>query len=117
MNILNLKNTILLLSFTLILNIKSSEVTYDCKSPAPEMEGLHNMVLFGTPGDKLYSYHLPLFAGEVNGKGGHVPMHVYQGIWNIKLDEATWSAYQKKFQDKFSEKKPFPFFSFLFLWA
>jgi len=76
------------------------------------MAGSHNMVLFGDPDDQLYSYHLPLFAGKVNGEQGHVFMHVYQGIWGVKLDEVTEVAYKAKFKKETSLKTPFPFFSF-----
>ncbi len=84
---------------------------YDCNSPRPEMAGFHNMVLFGTPEDQLYAYHLPLFAGQVNGTSGHVLMHVYQGLWNVELDAATKSAYDLKFSNEKTATNPFPFFS------
>lgn len=85
---------------------------YDCESPRPEMAGFHNMVLFGKPDDRLYAYHLPLFAGDVNGQEGHVLMHIYQGIWAINLDEITKVKYFEKFEKEKSDQTPFPFFSF-----
>jgi hypothetical protein len=85
---------------------------YDCESPRPEMAGFHNMVLFGKPDDRLYAYHLPLFAGNVNGQEGHVLMHIYQGLWVIDLDETTKVKYFEKFEKEKSDQTPFPFFSF-----
>ena len=75
------------------------------------MSGLHNMVLFGSPKDELYVYHLPLLAGIINGEQGHVLMHVYQGLWKIGMDENTKTAYSIKFNQEVSAKNPFPFFS------
>ncbi len=100
----------LILLFILIsVNVKA--VAYDCSSPRPEMAGSHNMVLFGDSQDELYVYHLPLFEGAVNGEGGHVLMHVYQGIWKVSLDEETKKAYGVKFLQEKSKENPYPFFS------
>lgn len=96
--------SLLLLSF-------STHSTYDCTSSAPEMAGHHNMVLFGDPDDQLYSYHLPLFSGKVNGQTGHVLMHIYQSIWSIDLDKETKVAYKKKFDKEKTSQTPYPFFS------
>lgn len=92
-----------------ILSLAS--IPYDCTSARPEMPGSHNMVLFGDPLDELYVYHLPLFAGNVNGTQGHILMHVYQGFWKIELDQSTKEKYDEKFFQKRSENNPFPFFS------
>jgi hypothetical protein len=107
-----MKTIILLISFLVFLNIHRVEALYDCKSERSEMAGLHNMILFGVPGDQLYSYHLPLFAGEVNGTHGHVHMHTYQGIWKVKLDDETTLSYEKKFNEQNVKKLQKPFFSF-----
>lgn len=93
------------------VSVAVGATAYDCALPRPEMAGFHNMVLFGAPDDELYVYHLPLFAGATNGVSGHVLMHVYQGLWNVKLDQATKSAYDQKFSKEKSSVKPFPFFS------
>lgn len=85
--------------------------SYDCASPRPESAGFHNMVLFGNPEDRIYAYHLPLFAGSVNGTAGHVLMHIYQALWAVELDQATLTAYQKKFAKIQTAAKPIPFFS------
>ncbi len=104
-----------ILALTIMLNFKTNTLIaasfYDCSLPRPEMAGFHNMVLFGTPDDKLYVYHLPLFAGNVNGTSGHVLMHVYQGLWNVKLDDSTKSAYDLKFSMEKTAINPFPFFT------
>lgn len=88
------------------------KISYDCSSAPHEMAGFHNMVLFGHPDDQLYSYHLPLFQGDINGNQGHVLMHVYQGLWKVQLDLETTLAYKEKFQLVKSSNNPFPFFSF-----
>lgn len=85
---------------------------YDCSSPRPEMAGFHNMILFGEPNDQLYAYHLPLFAGEVNGASGHVFMHVYQGLWKVSLDSEVKEKYSEKFEEKKNSKMKIPMFSF-----
>lgn len=111
MKLSKIKNTILFLCMTLTSNIYSSHSLFDCQAPRPEMAGLHNMIVFGVPGDQKYAYHLPLFAGNVNGSHGHVFMHVYQGIWNIDFDEETNSAYSNKFAGTFDKQSPVPLFS------
>ena len=103
--------TLLFISGILAAKIACASSLYDCSSPRPEMAGIHNMVLFGVPGDDLYVYHLPLFTGAVNGTSGHVLMHVYQGLWRVQLDPATKSAYDLKFSSKRTATTPFPFFS------
>jgi hypothetical protein len=103
--------SLLLVAAILVARIAMAAPIYDCSSPRPEMAGFHNMVLFGVPGDELYVYHLPLFAGAVNGSSGHVLMHVYQGLWNIQLDAVTKKAYDLKFSNKRTSEDPFPFFS------
>lgn len=104
-----------ILVLTLLLFLKTKTVMaislYDCSSPRSEMAGFHNMVLFGTPEDTLYVYHLPLFVDNVNGMSGHVLMHVYQGLWNVNLDAATKSAYELKFAMEKTATNPFPFFT------
>lgn len=102
---------ILLVGLLLTARMVMAAPLYDCNSPRPEMAGFHNMVLFGTPEDQLYVYHLPLFAGQVNGTSGHVLMHVYQGLWAVQLDAATKSAYDLKFSNEKTATNPFPFFS------
>lgn len=103
----------ILIFLTLLFSIAATAKTslYNCTLPRPEMAGSHNMVLFGEPTDELYVYHLPLFAGEVNGMSGHVLMHVYQGLWNISLDDQTMTSYSLKFAEKKTTDNPFPFFS------
>lgn len=101
----------LALGLILMTRIAAASSLYDCSSPRPEMAGFHNMVLFGAPDDQLYIYHLPLFAGQVNGTSGHILMHVYQGLWNIQLDAETKAAYDLKFSSEKSAAHPFPFFS------
>ena len=96
---------------SIFLSSMSAGGAYDCTNPRPEMAGFHNMVLFGTPEDELYVYHLPLFKGAVNGEKGHVLMHVYQGLWNVSLDEKTKLAYDEKFNIEASDTNPIPFFS------
>jgi hypothetical protein len=91
--------------------VQAAPILYDCNSPRPEVAGFHNMVLFGTPEDKLYTYHLPLFAGKTNGSTGHVLMHVYQGLWTVQLDAATKNAYDAKFTKEKTAENPLPFFS------
>lgn len=94
----------------LVTRIALADTLYDCKSDRPEMAGFHNMVLFGTPEDELYVYHLPPFLGEVNSSE-HVRMHVYQALWNIQLDAGTQKAYNIKFSNERTAMNPFPFFS------
>lgn len=101
----------LLVGAVLFSKLVGAATAYDCASPRPEMAGHHNMVLFGSPDDRLYAYHLPLFAGATNGVTGHVLMHVYQGLWKVQLDPATKSAYDQKFLKESTLDKPFPFFS------
>lgn len=93
-----------------IFDAKANQSLYDCNSSQPEAPGFHNMVLFGNPEDKVYTYHLPLFKGKINGEHGHVMMHVYQGIWEVELDQETMNSYKNKFMAKKSLKNPFPFF-------
>lgn len=111
MNLMQFKNTILFFYITLISNIYSSDSLFDCQASRPEMAGLHNMIVFGIPGDQKYAYHLPLFAGGINGHHGHVTMHTYQGIWNIDFDEQTNRAYKDKFNNTLSDQNPIPLFS------
>lgn len=101
----------LVIAVTLSTRLASAASLYDCSSPRPEMVGFHNMVLFGKPDDQLYVYHLPLFAGSVNGESGHVLMHVYQGLWKAQLDSVTKKAYDLKFADTQTKTNPLPFFS------
>tara|TARA_Y100000590_G_scaffold457256_1_gene609518 strand:+ start:12944 stop:13861 length:918 start_codon:yes stop_codon:yes gene_type:complete len=102
----------LLVVCTFLVSLSSLAQSFDCSLPTPEMPGLHNMVLFGNPSDQLYAYHLPLFAGQVNGENGHVLMHVYQGLFSVKLDGTTMMAYKQKFLQKQTTMNPIPFFSF-----
>ena len=95
----------------MMFQANANDSLYDCHSVRPEMPGSHNMVLFGDPDDKIYTYHLPLFKGAVNGQSGHVFMHVYQGLWDINLDTKTMTEYKNKFLSKKTETQPFPFFS------
>ncbi len=64
MKILSVFLTILITKFAL------ADSLYDCSAPRPEIPGFHNIVLFGIPGDALYVYRLPLFAGPLNGTEG-----------------------------------------------
>lgn len=106
----NISLLITLIALT-VFKANASNFLYDCNSPRPEMSGHHNMVLFGDPDDKIYTYHLPLFTGEVNGQSMHVFMHIYQGIWDVHLDDATMLGYKNKFLLEKSYINPFPFFS------
>ncbi len=102
------KILIIISLITISMNVKA----YDCNQAATEMAGFHNMVLFGDPTDTIYAYHLPLFAGSVNGQSGHVNMHTYQGLWSVNLDSSTLSAYDQKFILKQTSTAQVPFFSF-----
>ncbi|MCX6117151.1 MAG: hypothetical protein NT027_06395, partial [Proteobacteria bacterium] len=85
---------------------------FACNGPAPESPGQHNMILFGSPNDATYAYHLPLFAGSTNGTTGHVLMHVYQGLWNVTLDSKTQPKYLEAFNRLSTAEHPIPMFSF-----
>ncbi|MEO0336663.1 MAG: hypothetical protein AAF202_09720, partial [Pseudomonadota bacterium] len=102
----------LLLVCTSLISLSSVAQAFDCNQPRPEMPGFHNMVLFGNPDGQLYAYHLPLFAGQANGEGGHVLMHVYQGLFTVDFDSTTRLAYGRKFLQEQTTQNPTPFFSF-----
>lgn len=108
---MNIKKIILVIVTLIGMKANAGLKNYDCNSPRPEMSGSHNMVLFGDPKDKIYTYHLPLFKGDVNGESGHVFMHVYQGLWEVDLDNLTIGEYYKKFHLEKTDANPFPFFS------